>query len=206
MAKAIVLGTIQGKLKVLVKEEDCNMHIPGCWVKSPGSATYTDARGKFSISDTPGKKQIDFIYEKKVGKEPTLLGSISVDFVADTITEIDAVVLDPDHAISEEAKKCLKKIIKDGWDDDPNLPGYFTGYVQDYNHHAIKIPGARIWTSKNYNDTYSDASGLYFLSRPADTYVLYASHDPDYNNLNPPANITVVPGVTKTKNINLVKI
>lgn len=205
MAKRTVGNTIKGTLKVHVKEEDLDMHIAGCWVKSPGSATYTDAWGDFSISDTSGTKQIDFFYEKKVGKTPTLLWSMSVEFIVNTVKEIGDVVLDPDNAISKEAEKCLRKIIKDGWDDDPTLPGFFVGYVQESGHSAIKIPGARIWTSKNYSDTYSDATGQYCLSRPADTYVMYASA-PSYYDLNPPANITVVAGVTKTKNINLVKI
>jgi hypothetical protein len=189
-------GTVQGRLKVYVASDDTKFRVPGCWVKIAENleCTYTDSKGIYTITGNAGKRTIEFLWEIGFGRGHQLLKSIGVEIKAGETTRVPDVVLDPNApGLTTEVKERLKQIIH-----DPPLWGYVTGPVWKASDHNILIIGATIWTDQNYSPTTSYSPGSYCFSRPAGTYIMYATH-PEYNDWQ--GSVTIPGGGTKTKPI-----
>jgi hypothetical protein len=206
-------GTVEGKLELVIKrrnaEDDFTMGVPGCWVESATWATYTDALGCYSLQESLGPQTINFIYERKDNKDAVLLYTITVR-VEPGRNSAEDLTLDPDdpeNGLTDDARRTLKQIAQQGHDHNPGLPGFVIGTVRENNNLTNVLAGIRITTNGNWNYTCSDSSGKYCLSRPAQTYTLYAE-DPAgiwtwLSTVQPPHTVTIVAGTTKNKNINM---
>lgn len=190
-------GTVQGRLKAYDKRDDSRVRVPGCWVKiaEGQECTYTDSKGFYTVSGTAGNRTIEFLWETGFGKQKVLLKSIGVEIKAGETARVPDVVLDPAApGLPTEIKQWLERIIY----HDPPTWGYVSGPVWRANNHAITITGATIWTDQNYSSVGSYSPGAYSFSRPAGTYIMYATH-PNYNDWQ--GSVTVIGGSTKTKPI-----
>jgi hypothetical protein len=190
------MGTVQGRLRVKVKDAkglSYLLMVPGIYVTSTKSATYTNYLAKYVISDTPGRHTLKFLHKKS----DLTLSSTVVDIVAGAAPKELNVTIDLQQS-ANEVKEFLAKYIT-LVNDDPPFIGYIEGYVRRKNYPSIVIPNAVITTNGGVL-VCSCSTGYYCFADDAGAYSMTVTH-PSYRTWN--GSVTVDDLITKTKNIGM---